>query len=918
MFAIFTTLALYRFSGSHTWDEAPTEEESRAQNVQTKSLSWNPRLLNEVVQETRPVLVEVPAAETSQALVTPPPIASISRPVQKAPPELHTSSKPHTPSESVSLAEPTHTEIQNSADTPKVMIPDQGDVIAEHGEGRVEVSPLPSNVKPIYWKKLPEHFPIPSESTIQLPTGSSKPIPKIQYAFTEESAESKADREGKLRVIKDAFTNAWSGYKEHAWLQDELSPVSGGFRNPFAGWGATLVDSLDTLWIMGLKTEFEEAVQAVKKIDFTTSPRGDIPLFETTIRYLGGLIAAYDISGQKYETLLKKAVELAEILMGAFDTPNRMPLTYYFWRPTFASQPHRAGGRVVLAEIGSLSVEFTRLAQLTGEPKYYDAIARITDALEQFQNQTRLPGMWPTYLDASGCKKPDYSKPVEAPETHGLVDNQPLHFKEENPEAKEEILLKLPKPITFIAGEPGKGRIQNWDNATIVGDLMKEDTGSLSKVKRQLEVPNAALTESTVPSTVMDNLPSATPSALELPQCAEQGFAEVSEYIIESYTLGGMSDSTYEYLPKQYLLLGGLADQYRTMYEASMDVVKEHLIFRPMLPGNEDILFSGALNVPAPSEDDKVGELEAENAHLTCFAGGMLGMGAKIFGREEDLEIAKKLTEGCVWSYKVTTTGIMPESFIGVPCDSMTHCEWNETKWWDAIDPWAESRLTSYEQQLQTYNADLASASASFAAAMAAATAAPSETVVEQPKATPTTPTIELQKRQLEMSGTDEPPSRIVNLNEEPKVSEMPTPTLPSFPVLYSPKPPLSHEEYVKNRIQEERLPEGFVSIRSKKYILRPEAIESVWYMYRITGDTHWREVGWDMFTAIKTHTSTTYGNSAIDDVTKMAPELLDEMESFWLAETLKYFYLLFAEESLVSLDEWVLNTEAHPFRRPR
>lgn len=71
------------------------------------------------------------------------------------------------------------------------------------------------------------------------------------------------------------------------------------------------------------------------------------------------------------------------------------------------------------------------------------------------------------------------------------------------------------------------------------------------------------------------------------------------------------------------------------------------------------------------------------------------------------------------------------------------------------------------------------------------------------------------------------------------------------------------------------------------------------------------------MFEAINSHTSTVYGNSAIDDVTKTSPSLNDEMESFWLAETLKYFYLLFAEESLISLDEWVLNTEAHPFRRP-
>lgn len=87
--------------------------------------------------------------------------------------------------------------------------------------------------------------------------------------------------------------------------------------------------------------------------------------------------------------------------------------------------------------------------------------------------------------------------------------------------------------------------------------------------------------------------------------------------------------------------------------------------------------------------------------------------------------------------------------------------------------------------------------------------------------------------------------------------------------------------------------------------------------MYRITGDPHWRSAGWSMFLAIDAATSTKYGNSAIDDVTKKIPSLNDEMESFWLAETLKYFYLLFEEESVVSLDEWVLNTEAHPFRRP-
>ena len=88
---------------------------------------------------------------------------------------------------------------------------------------------------------------------------------------------------------------------------------------------------------------------------------------------------------------------------------------------------------------------------------------------------------------------------------------------------------------------------------------------------------------------------------------------------------------------------------------------------------------------------------------------------------------------------------------------------------------------------------------------------------------------------------------------------------------------------------------------------LRPEAIESVFIMYRATGDVYWREKGWEMFQAIEKNTNATWGGSAISDVTSETPERSDEMESFWLAETLKYFYLLFSEPTLVSLDDYVL-----------
>jgi mannosyl-oligosaccharide alpha-1,2-mannosidase len=109
--------------------------------------------------------------------------------------------------------------------------------------------------------------------------------------------------------------------------------------------------------------------------------------------------------------------------------------------------------------------------------------------------------------------------------------------------------------------------------------------------------------------------------------------------------------------------------------------------------------------------------------------------------------------------------------------------------------------------------------------------------------------------------------------------------------------------------------PSPFTRVIDPKYALRPEAVESVFYAYRITGDPRYQDIAWQMFQDIETHTQTLYGNAAIRNVTAEDVELDDSMESFWMSETLKYFYLLFSEPELVSLDEWVFNTEAHPFR---
>lgn len=227
-----------------------------------------------------------------------------------------------------------------------------------------------------------------------LPTGTPEDIPPIQFKFGRESYADAANREARLREVRRVFQDDWQAYRQYAWMKDALKPVTGGYTDQFSGWAATLVDSLDTLWIMGLKDEFNEAVNAAAGIDFgnSTSPR--VNTFETNIRYLGGLLAAYDLS--KRDALLVKAKELGDMLYAGFNTENRMPVDFIDFERAKTGRGLEVEPLVVSASPGTLSLELTRLSQLTGEPQYYDAIAKITDVFYRGQNQTRLPGIWPT------------------------------------------------------------------------------------------------------------------------------------------------------------------------------------------------------------------------------------------------------------------------------------------------------------------------------------------------------------------------------------------------------------------------------------------------------------------------------------------------------------------------------------------
>lgn len=98
-------------------------------------------------------------------------------------------------------------------------------------------------------------------------------------------------------------------------------------------------------------------------------------------------------------------------------------------------------------------------------------------------------------------------------------------------------------------------------------------------------------------------------------------------------------------------------------------------------------------------------------------------------------------------------------------------------------------------------------------------------------------------------------------------------------------------------------------------YILRPEVIESYYYMWMMTKNEKYREWAWEAVLAIEKYCRTENGYSGINNVNIANPQFDDVQQSFFFAETLKYLYLIFADTDLLPLDKYVFNTEAHPFR---
>mmetsp|Transcript_33537 Transcript_33537/g.46790 ORF Transcript_33537/g.46790 Transcript_33537/m.46790 type:complete len:403 (+) Transcript_33537:81-1289(+) len=230
-----------------------------------------------------------------------------------------------------------------------------------------------------------------------------------QYGY-HTFAASRNDREGSMKsskssdsqlnlarreAVRQAFKHAWSGYETHAFGHDEVRPTTNETNDSWGGFGVTLFDSLDTMLLMGLDDEYGRALDHVRRVDFDRDYGASF--FETAIRYLGGLLGAHALRPDP--ALVEKARDLGErLLLGFHSTKFGLPQSVINLE-TGASHNHNwNGGYSILAEVGSIQLEFAYLSHITKDNRFYNTARKVFSLYESLESP--FGGLFPVYIDA--------------------------------------------------------------------------------------------------------------------------------------------------------------------------------------------------------------------------------------------------------------------------------------------------------------------------------------------------------------------------------------------------------------------------------------------------------------------------------------------------------------------------------------
>ncbi|XP_073937057.1 mannosyl-oligosaccharide 1,2-alpha-mannosidase IC isoform X3 [Castor canadensis] len=283
--------------------------------------------------------------------------------------------------------------------------------------------------------------------------------------FSWQNYKLYAMGENELRPLtKDGYEGnmfGWfpAGWSNGGWLETlsflSYSPEHKTFKGGLSG--ATIIDSLDTLYLMELKEEFQEAKAWVKE-SFHLNVSGEASLFEVNIRYIGGLLSAFYLTGE--EVFRLKAIKLGEKLLPAFNTPTGIPKGVVNFKSGSWGWT-TAGSSSILAEFGSLHLEFLHLTELSGNQVFAEKVRNIRRVLRKIDKPF---GLYPNFLSpvsgnwvqhhvsVGGLGDSFYEYLIKSWLMSAKTDTEAKNMYYEALEAIETYLLNVsPGGLTYIA-----------------------------------------------------------------------------------------------------------------------------------------------------------------------------------------------------------------------------------------------------------------------------------------------------------------------------------------------------------------------------------------------------------------------------------------------------------------------------------
>jgi len=269
------------------------------------------------------------------------------------------------------------------------------------------------------------------------------------------------DKKQYAESVKAEFLHAWTGYKKYCWGHDDLKPISKTCRDWY---GQTIlmtpVDSLDSLYLMGFKQEADKTREyIVKHLSFDK----DIAVqnFEITIRELGGLLSAYQITGDK--RLLNLADDLGTRLLPVFNSPTGLPYKFVNLKTG------KTSGKISNpAETGTLLIEFGTLSKLTGKPVYFEKAKRAL--VETFDRRSKI-GLVGTNIDVETGKwtNTDSHISAEIDSYYEYLLKAAILFDDQDCRTMwEDSIAKI---NSYLADEGDNMSKKNVNGPLIVGDL---------------------------------------------------------------------------------------------------------------------------------------------------------------------------------------------------------------------------------------------------------------------------------------------------------------------------------------------------------------------------------------------------------------------------------------------------------------